>query len=58
MRAAAKHLHPDRMAILVVGVWDEIRGGDLEGRATMNEFFGGNVTLLPPRDTMTLRTPN
>ena len=58
MRVAAKHLHPDKMAILVVGVWDEIRTGDLEGRATMDEFFGGNVTLLPPRNPMTLKTEN
>jgi predicted Zn-dependent peptidase len=55
MRAAAKHLHPDQMAILVVGKWQEIRGGDLEGRATMDEFFGGNVTVLEPRDPMTLK---
>ncbi len=58
MRVAAKHLHPDKMAILVVGVWDEIRTGDLEGRATMDEFFGGNVTSLPPRNPMTLKTEN
>jgi len=55
MAAAAKHLHPDQMAILVVGKWEEIRGGDLEGRATMDEFFGGNVTALEPRDPMTLK---
>jgi len=58
MRVAAKHLHPDQMAILVVGVWDEIRPGDLEGRATMDEFFGGNVTSLPSRNPMTLKTEN
>ncbi len=56
MRVAAEHLHPDKMAILVVGVWDEIRIGDLEGRATMDEFFDGNVTSLPQRDPMTLKT--
>ena len=54
MGAAAEHLHPDRMAILVVGPWQEIRGGDLDGRATMDEFFDGTVTSLPPRDPMTL----
>ena len=43
------------MAILVVGPWQEIRGGDLEGRATMDEFFGGTVISLPPRDPMTLK---
>ena len=56
MRVAAKHLTPDKMAILVVGVWDEIQRGDLEGRATMDEFFDGNVTTLPQRDPMTLKT--
>ena len=56
MGAAAEHLHPDRLAILVVGPWDDIRGGDLEGRATMDEFFDGAMTTLPPRDPMTLKT--
>ena len=55
MRVAAKHLHPDKMAILVVGVWDEIQRGDLDGRATMDEFFSGYVTSLPQRDPMTLK---
>jgi len=56
MRVAAKHLHPDQMAILVVGVWDEIHRGDLDGRATMDEFFDGKVMSLPQRDPMTLKT--
>ncbi len=55
MAAAAELLHPDQLAILVVGPWDEIRGGDLEGRATMDEFFDGTVISLPPRDPMTLK---
>jgi hypothetical protein len=54
MRVAREHLLPDEMAILVVGKWDEIALGDLEGRATMGEFFGGEVEHLPLRDPLTL----
>lgn len=53
-RVAKKHLDPSQMAILVVGDWDEIAKGDLEGRATMKEFFGGDVKHLPLRDPLTL----
>ena len=53
-RVARKHLDPQTMAILVVGDWDEIAKGDLEGRATMKEFFGGEVEHLPLRDPLTL----
>jgi len=53
-RVARKHLDPEKMAILVVGDWDEIAAGDLDKRATMNDFFGGNVTHLPLRDPLTL----
>ena len=53
-RVAKKHLDPEKMAILVVGDWDEIARGDLQGRATMKEFFGGDVTHLPLRDPLTL----
>jgi zinc protease len=53
-RVAKKHLDPATMAILVVGDWDEIAKGDLEGRATMKEFFGGQVKHLPLRDPLTL----
>lgn len=52
---ARQYLAPDSMAVLVVGDWDEIYGGDLEGRATMNDFFDGNVTHLPMRDPLTLK---
>jgi zinc protease len=51
---ARKHLDPATMAILVVGDWDQIAKGDLEGRATMKEFFGGAVKHLPLRDPLTL----
>jgi zinc protease len=53
-RVARKHLDPEKMAILVVGDWDEIAKGDLQGRATMKEFFGGAVKHLPLRDPLTL----
>ncbi len=53
-RVARKHLDPDQMAILVVGDWDAIAKGDLEGRATMKEFFKGSVKHLPLRDPLTL----
>jgi predicted Zn-dependent peptidase len=53
-RVAQKHLDPDSMAILVVGDWEAIAPGDLEERASMREFFGGQVTHLPLRDPLTL----
>ncbi|MCA9285873.1 MAG: insulinase family protein [Phycisphaerales bacterium] len=54
LRVAQKHLDPNAMAIFVVGKWSEIAPGDLEGRASMAEFFGGSVTDLPLRDPMTM----
>jgi len=56
-RVAQKHLTPDNMAIFVVGKWDEIYAGDLQGRATMRDFFNGEVTHLPLRDPLTLEAP-
>ena len=53
-RLASKHLDPEKMAILVVGDWDAIAPGDLQKRASMDEFFGGKVTHLPLRDPLTL----
>ena len=53
-RVAMKHLDPAKMAILVVGDWDQIAPGDLEKRASMAEFFGGKVRHLPLRDPLTL----
>jgi zinc protease len=53
-RVAQKHLDPEKMAILVVGDWENIAPGDLEKRASMNDFFGGKVTHLPLRDPLTL----
>jgi zinc protease len=53
-RVAMKHLDPEKMAILVVGDWDEIAAGDQGKRASMNDFFGGKVKHLPLRDPLTL----
>jgi zinc protease len=53
-RVAREHLDPAKMAILVVGDWDEIAKGDLAKRASMQEFFGGEVKHLPLRDPLTL----
>ena len=54
LRVAQKHLDPAKLAILVVGDWDEIATGDLGKRAAMADFFGGEVTHLPLRDPLTL----
>ena len=53
-RVAREHLDPATMAILVVGNWEEIAAGDLDGRASMADFFEGDVTHLPLRDPLTL----
>ncbi|MHC4413987.1 MAG: M16 family metallopeptidase [Planctomycetota bacterium] len=55
MRVAQTHLRPQEMAILLVGKWADVAPGDLEGRAQMSEFFGGEVTHLPLRDPLTLK---
>ncbi|MEM7164153.1 MAG: pitrilysin family protein [Planctomycetota bacterium] len=48
---AKRHLDPAKMAIMVVGKWEDIAPGDREGRATMKEF--GEVQHLPLRDPLT-----
>jgi predicted Zn-dependent peptidase len=53
-RVAQRYLDPEKAVFLVVGKWDEIVGGDPEGRAKMAEFFAGEVTHLPLRDPLTL----
>jgi len=53
-RVAQKHLDPEKMAILVVGDWEQIAPGDLGKRASMNDFFSGKVKHLPLRDPLTL----
>ncbi len=54
MNAAKKHLHPDRLVMLVVGKWPEIEPGDPDGKATMAQFYDGKATELPLRDPLTL----
>jgi zinc protease len=54
LRVAKQHLDPEKMAILVVGDWDAIAAGDIDKRASMNDFFGGKVRHLPLRDPLTL----
>lgn len=53
LRVAKEHLDPNQMAIMVVGKWEEIAPGDLEGRASMDEFFDGRVTHKPLLDPLT-----
>ena len=55
LRVAKKYLDPSQMAILVVGNWEEIALGDIEKRASMNQFFDGKVKHLPLRDPLTLK---
>lgn len=52
-RVASERLDPSKMAILIVGKWDAIAPGDLQGRASMKDFFNGEVTHLPLRDPLT-----
>ena len=52
--AAKKYLNTDKLVMLIVGKWDEIKPGDADGRASMAEFFGGKATELPLRDPLTL----
>jgi zinc protease len=53
-KAAQQHLRPEAMLFLVVGKWEDIAPGDADHRATMEDFFGGQVTHLPLRDPLTL----
>jgi len=55
MRAAEKHLHPDKLVLFIVGKWEQIEPGDADGRASMAQFNGGQVTRLPLRDPLTLQ---
>lgn len=54
-RVAQKYLDPGKVAIVIVGKWEDIAPGDLDGRAKMAEFFGGQATELPLRDPLTMR---
>lgn len=54
-RAAQHYLHPDRMLILIAGRWSELAAGDSQRRATMAEFYDGQVIHLPARNPLTLK---
>jgi len=54
MRVARERLAGEGMLILVVGDWEAMKGGDDGRRASMAEFFGGEVTHLPMLDPLTL----
>ena len=59
-RVANRLLNPREMAVVIVGNWDEIKGGDADGRATMEDIqniVGGVLVALPLRDPLTLRVP-
>ncbi len=57
-RAAQTYLHPDRMLIVIAGRWKELAAGDSQRRATMAEFYDGQVIHLPRRDPLTLKAVN
>ncbi len=50
---AQEHLKSDEFAIMVVGKWEEIQPGDVDGRASMNDFESYPVQELPLRDPLT-----
>jgi predicted Zn-dependent peptidase len=57
MRVANRILSPEEMVVVVVGDWNTIKGGDVDGRATMEDvrtIVGGEIVELPLRDPLTL----
>jgi len=53
-RVAAKHLHPDRVAILVVGNRQEILKGHPDHPVSLEKLVPAPLTVLPMRDPLTL----
>ncbi len=51
-RVAKAYLDPKNMAIMVVGNWSQIYEGN--ERASMKDFFSGDVTHIPMKDPVTL----
>lgn len=50
---ALNHLNPEDFAIMVVGKWEEIEAGDVDGRASMKDFDSYPTVELPLRDPLT-----
>jgi len=63
-RVAREYLHPDRMAMLIVGPWQGIAAGntasedDPDRVCTMDDIDGGKATEIPMRDPLTLEFPS
>ena len=56
-RVANRILLPEEMVVVIVGNWEEIQSGDIDGRATMEDVqsvVGGEIVELPLRDPLTL----
>jgi len=53
-RVAAKHLHPERVAILVVGNKEEILKGHPDHPVSLEKLVAAPLTELPLRDPLTL----
>ena len=55
MRVANELLDPNKMAMVVVGDWDEISVGNERASTTdISRVIGGDITELPLRDPLTL----
>ena len=53
-RGGLRQLSPGGVLLRGGGDWGAIYPGDDEGRATMSDFFEGDVEHLPTRDPLTL----
>jgi zinc protease len=53
-RVAQRHLQPDKLVVVVVGKWDDIRRGAEAARIKPESLVRGPVTRLPERDPVTL----
>ncbi len=57
MNVAKRLLDPQKMAVVIVGNWEEIKMGDVGERANMDDIqsiVGGQIVELPLRDPLTL----